>query len=415
MGTHKAQSHAKSTFVSRLGDLLLTILAIAGSLCLLFVILSFTLNISIMMFKTGSMSPTIRAGSIALVKEIPASELKVGDVATVQRGHDELPVTHRVTEIKNIADDGTATFTMKGDGNATPDVESYSASTVQRVFFSAPGLAPLIQKLNSPYVLGILTVGAASLVVWAFWPRDRSDEEQNAQATEQIDSQHSVLLPAVVLAATVTFVPQIQNPLVQKIEGEYLRVVSTSTPAMSTMSPGQSATWSIDVWAEATDEGRIDVELRIPSQSGETSPWELNVLGCAVSGDALTSACIHPPRKLLSDLSASDVADKPGIKVASFSSEERQRFQVVASLSAELPASNDISPLEVAIHTTGLGEEVSASPDQTDSDSPDGSGENDRDLAETGSAYLSGFIVLALSITVLGISLRLRERMHQLG
>ena len=50
------------------------------------------------MFKTGSMSPTITAGSVALVREIPASEINVGDVVTVDR-EDALPVTHRVTSI----------------------------------------------------------------------------------------------------------------------------------------------------------------------------------------------------------------------------------------------------------------------------------------------------------------------------
>lgn len=415
MGAHKAQAHTASTFAVRLGDLLLTILALAGSLCLVFVILSLTLNISIMMFKTGSMSPTITAGSIALVKEIPASELEVGDIATVQRGHGELPVTHRVTEIKSIARDGTVTFTMKGDGNATPDVEPYSASTVQRVFFSVPELAPLIQKLNSPYVLGMLTLGAAALVVWAFWPHDRGEEEEDEQVKEQGYPQYSVLLPAVLLAATVTFVPQTQNSTIHNVEGEYLRLASISTATMSNMSPGQSATWSIDVWAEAADEGLIDVELRILPSSGESSPWEITVLSCTVSGDALPSACIQPPRELLSDLSASMVAVKPGISVASFSSEERHRFQVVASLSSGLPASKSIPPLEVALLATGLGEEVSASPDPPDSDSPDGPGENDRDLAETGSANLPAFVILASSVTALGASLRLLGRMRRNG
>ena len=135
------------------------------------VILGVVLDVSIMMFRTGSMSPTITAGSIALVREIPATDMNEGDIVTVSRGEETLPVTHRVVEIlETDPGSGMVTFEMRGDANETPDPKPYSESTVSRVMISIPGVAPIIQWFSNPYVLGGLTLGATTLVVWAFWP-----------------------------------------------------------------------------------------------------------------------------------------------------------------------------------------------------------------------------------------------------
>ncbi len=79
-------------------DILLAAAAVGGAACLVFALLAFTGGYSLMMFKTGSMSPTIPAGSVALVQRIPASEIVVGDVVTVDRAG-TLPITHRVTSV----------------------------------------------------------------------------------------------------------------------------------------------------------------------------------------------------------------------------------------------------------------------------------------------------------------------------
>ena len=56
---------------------------------------------------------------------------------------------------------------MRGDANDFDDQDPYTATTVQRTFFSIPGIAPAIQQLG-PLVLGGLTLGASALsVIWA--------------------------------------------------------------------------------------------------------------------------------------------------------------------------------------------------------------------------------------------------------
>lgn len=153
-----------------LADILLWVAAIAGVVCMVLVVLALTASITLIMFRTGSMAPTIPAGSVAVVQEVPASEIEVGDVVTVDRVGD-LPVTHRVTSISPGASDAERVITMRGDANASDDPYPYTVQTVRVVLFSVPGIASVIVAMGNPYVLGALTIAATTLVVWAFWPR----------------------------------------------------------------------------------------------------------------------------------------------------------------------------------------------------------------------------------------------------
>lgn len=151
-------------------EVLLTLAALGGVICIVLAILAFTGGYSLIMFKTGSMSPTIPAGSVALVQKIPASDIAVGDVVTVDRV-DALPITHRVMTVEPGAAADTRTITMKGDANEVEDPAPYTIADVRIVRGSVPGLATVIVWFGSPWVLGGVTLGASLLVVWAFWPR----------------------------------------------------------------------------------------------------------------------------------------------------------------------------------------------------------------------------------------------------
>jgi signal peptidase len=164
--THRAPRRAGSA----VGDLLLWIAACGGAVCVGLVILAFTAQITLIMFSTGSMSPTIPTGSVAVVQRIPASEARVGDIVTVDRAGN-LPVTHRITSIEPGSHESERVITMRGDANADDDPFPYTVSSVRRVLFSIPGVATVIVGMGNPYVLSGITVAAALLVVWAFWPR----------------------------------------------------------------------------------------------------------------------------------------------------------------------------------------------------------------------------------------------------
>lgn len=162
-----------------LGDLLLWVAAAAGVLCMALVVLAITADITLIMFRTGSMSPTIPAGSVAAVQQVPAASISVGDVVTVDRP-DDLPVTHRVTSVSAGATDAERVITMRGDANAVDDPYPYAVRSVRLVLFSVPGIAAVIVALGDPVVLGGLTVAATALVVWAFWPRRPRRESEPA-------------------------------------------------------------------------------------------------------------------------------------------------------------------------------------------------------------------------------------------
>lgn len=155
---------------SRIEDAILSVLAALGVVCIIATIAAFTLNISLIMFKTGSMSPTIPTGSLAVVKQIPASDIRVGDVTTVSRGENQLPVTHRVISTTPLGG-GVYSIEMQGDANDTPDARPYEVSEVKKVLWHVPGLAYVVVKVSQPIVMAGITVAAALLVVWSFWPR----------------------------------------------------------------------------------------------------------------------------------------------------------------------------------------------------------------------------------------------------
>ncbi|MBN9157349.1 MAG: signal peptidase I [Microbacterium sp.] len=170
-----------------LGEILLWVAAVAGFVCIVLVILAFTAHITLILFRTGSMSPTIPAGSVAIVQQIPASEVHVGDVVTVDRPG-QLPVTHRVRLIEDGPSAAARLLTLRGDANAQDDPAPYPVSTVRIVRFAIPGLAPVIVAFGNPFVLGGLTLGASALVVWAFWPKRARAAQTRNGARDEVDA-----------------------------------------------------------------------------------------------------------------------------------------------------------------------------------------------------------------------------------
>src|SRR5215218_7080477 len=87
---------------------------------------------------SGSMEPTLRVGSLALDRVVPAQEVRVGDVITFNDPYmkDRL-VTHRVSKILHTKN-GLA-YRTKGDANSSRDPWTVRLSgNVGRVSFSVP-------------------------------------------------------------------------------------------------------------------------------------------------------------------------------------------------------------------------------------------------------------------------------------
>jgi signal peptidase len=169
VGSRRRTADNRRRLADVVRETLLNLAAIGGAICILLTLAAVFFHITLIMFKTGSMSPGIPAGSLAIVREVPASEVRTGDVVTVDRPG-QLPVTHRVTSSRMV-DGATAVLTLKGDANPVEDPAPYTVSKVRTVLYSVPGIAYVVAGASSPWVLGGTTVAVSALVTWALWPR----------------------------------------------------------------------------------------------------------------------------------------------------------------------------------------------------------------------------------------------------
>lgn len=252
------------------GQVLLTAAAIVGLLCILAVPLALWFGISFTMFSTGSMAPTIPAGSVAVVREVPASDVAVGDVVTVQRPG-EMPVTHRVREV-SAGPDEARTLVLRGDANEFDDVEPYQVTTVGLVLFSVPGIAPAVASLSNPIVLGGLTVAAAGLVLWAFWPRRHP----------------GAAVGALVIVVAATQFPSAAPPAAadvreRVVSGPVISLVSVGDEeAMTSLSPGTPVRWQVGVVSDPPEPGELDVSiLAAGGLTSRSDGLQLSVASCA--------------------------------------------------------------------------------------------------------------------------------------
>lgn len=123
-------------------------------------------------FRTGSMAPTMPQGALAVALPVEAADIEVGDVVTVRRSASDMPVTHRVVEVREPQDPGSSAreLVLKGDDNDAADFEPYTVEHARRVLVAVPGWGAALMLLQSPLGMGVLTLAAGALTAWAFWP-----------------------------------------------------------------------------------------------------------------------------------------------------------------------------------------------------------------------------------------------------
>lgn len=152
-------------------DAVITVLGVVGILTIVWLVMSAALGLSIIVFVTGSMAPSLPTGSAAVVREIPASELAIGDVVTVPRPDSATPVTHRVVAIDAVPGNTPArSLVLRGDANTIDDPEPYVVEEVRRVIVGAPGAGWVVIAAKTPAAMAGITLVVAAAVAWALWP-----------------------------------------------------------------------------------------------------------------------------------------------------------------------------------------------------------------------------------------------------
>jgi signal peptidase len=118
---------------------------------------------------SGSMRPTIRPGSVVVVRRIRLQDVRPGDVVAFQApipGHPT--VTHRITEVVRGGD--RPLVHTKGDANSSADpwVAQLGPGAGWRVVTSVPGAGRLVHATQTPAGHRVVTLGFPGLflVVW---------------------------------------------------------------------------------------------------------------------------------------------------------------------------------------------------------------------------------------------------------
>lgn len=136
--------------------------ATAGSLCLLFAVVTLVLGLKPLVFASGSMAPAIPTGSLALAVPMQRAQVQPGQVVSVITS-EGTRVTHRVES--NAAGTG---LVLKGDANPVADLQPYAVDSVDRVLFSIPVLGFVVAWFSQPWLFFVAGVLCAALIYLAF-------------------------------------------------------------------------------------------------------------------------------------------------------------------------------------------------------------------------------------------------------
>lgn len=160
-------------------EIALTLGAVIGLVCILVAAAALLFGITPLIVRSGSMEPTIPTGALAIAKDLPANDIKPGDVISVdnQQG---IRITHRVVSVDSVSGDAAA-VTLKGDANGVPDAQPYVITSAKRVAFHVDGLGYAIAWLNTPAAMAVGALIVAALVWITIFPtgRRRSPEKED--------------------------------------------------------------------------------------------------------------------------------------------------------------------------------------------------------------------------------------------
>lgn len=131
---------------------------------------------------SGSMSPTIKVGSMIIVKEMEPQEIKEGDIITYYGSTNSVKVTHRVVEVQQQGQ----SFITRGDANETNDPMPLEAQKViGKVVFTIPFIGVMFSFISTGQgIATLLILGAAWILVPKLLHRQRKGLETTQQGSE---------------------------------------------------------------------------------------------------------------------------------------------------------------------------------------------------------------------------------------
>jgi len=126
-------------------------------------VLPITGNIKFLTVLSGSMEPTIKTGSIILVK--PIADYKIGDIITFGPTTKTMPpTTHRIAEIKVVGDQPV--YITKGDANESVDSrEIQKSDVIGKEIIKVPYLGYVIDFVRKPVGFVLIIIVPAVVII----------------------------------------------------------------------------------------------------------------------------------------------------------------------------------------------------------------------------------------------------------
>jgi signal peptidase len=181
---HAARARRSTVHVK---DVVLVIAALLGLITVGWTVFTQVTGATIVVLKTGSMSPGMPQGSGALSLPAEADELEVGDVVTAKLDDAAPFVTHRIVQIDAVpGSPQRRQLILRGDANQTDDLYPYIVEKVLRMQVAIPHAGAVLSVVTSPLFVGVVVLVIGMLVVWAFWPAPIDEIEDELTQTDEI-------------------------------------------------------------------------------------------------------------------------------------------------------------------------------------------------------------------------------------
>lgn len=149
-----------------------------GALSIILFLLGIALGLRSHVVISGSMEPSLSTGSLIVTRTVPASDVGIGEIVTVNRTDGRGLVTHRVVTIER--DGHQWMFTLQGDANDVEDPEPYRVTTAGELVAAVPHLGYVVASLREPLGIGGLAVVAVAVLCVYLWPIDRRRSSRTA-------------------------------------------------------------------------------------------------------------------------------------------------------------------------------------------------------------------------------------------
>ena len=155
---------------------------------------------------SGSMTPAMPVGSVAMTREIDARAISVGDIISFRHRSAAETTTHRVIAVK--AEGSQVVFTTKGDANDAPDPETVVVTgSIHKVEYVVPGAGYVVGYARSPWgVVGLFIVPLAGL---AFERRTRRKRKAHPASADDLGWS----------ATTLSLLRLVRDPLGSDLSG----------------------------------------------------------------------------------------------------------------------------------------------------------------------------------------------------